>query len=825
MQMYGRKLVAWLSAVAVILGLTATAVVLAPAALADGGVSRIQISKLQETFDVSSPSSSTIYRGVGDARDSAVPMTVTFTGTATFTVDGGAPTQLTSGVPSNIAIHTGITAVAITQDSSGTLTTYNIEINRAWLITGFEIYNADDNSVLFSRKVADGNFDPLSRQTINAVLPYTTARVKWAIFYDEVTEPTALPPQRSLGAWVGFGPSFNGYDALSGEISEQVSIGNGGTFPLITQVNDGAFGNYPWTQWPVNVTVGSAYTAQSLSSVTIDGVTGLRAASQLYTWGSYISPEKTSVALTANFATGTTSYAINGGTSAPLTSGSAVTIPVVAGTYDIVLTHEAPGGAITTYTYKLARGIAITGFEVANSDTGDILGQFTGANFDVNNRQYYLTAPNSVVNYKIRMFFDVPNGFAYRSWIGGINECPGNSCEPEEWSNAFTVSSGASKNGGPLVMCNVPTACEYGNWQQWSVQITRASTAVASGSVSISGTTTTGKVLTANTSGFSAVPSPTMSYQWQVADSATGPWTDLQDANAGRLSLSRSLTGKFLKVKVVAQNGVSTSAEATSSSSAVVTAASVSAPTSVTARPGDGTLTVAWVAPYDRDYTGSTVSATADGNTFTCTGELNCVVSGLTNGTAYTVTVVAQAGTGNGLATSPASSPITATPVVPTAPTMGTVSITGTTTTGERLTAGVADLTGAPAPVMSYQWQESSTGTEGWTDITTGTRPSFVVPGWLAGKYIRVVATATTGATPNAVGTSASVGPFIAATTIRPDFELSPTFGVRSGAVDLWYVATRPGEVRSERYGDGCTTCAVDSCRRRRGASGRRHHH
>jgi hypothetical protein len=79
MQTYGRKLVAWFSAVAMILGLTATAVALAPAALADGGVSRIQISKLQDTFDVSSPSSSTTYRGVGDARDSAVPMTVTFT--------------------------------------------------------------------------------------------------------------------------------------------------------------------------------------------------------------------------------------------------------------------------------------------------------------------------------------------------------------------------------------------------------------------------------------------------------------------------------------------------------------------------------------------------------------------------------------------------------------------------------------------------------------------------------------------------------------------------------------------------------------------------
>ena len=774
MQMYGRKLVTWLSAVAVILGLTATAVVLAPAALADGGVSRIQISKLQQTFDVSSPSSSTTYRGVGDARDSAVPMTVTFTGTATFTVDGGAPTQLTTGVPSNIAIHTGITSVAITQDSSGTLTTYNIQINRAWLITGFEIYNADDDSVLFSRKVADGNFDPLSRQTINVVIPYAVSRIKWAIFYDEVTEPTAITPPRTLGAWVGYAVSFGGQDALSGEKSEPQTVGSGGTFPVTTQVNDANFGSYPWTQWNVNVSRGSAYTAQSLSSVTIDGVTGLRAADQPYTWGSYISPEKTSVALTANFATGTTSYTINGGTSAPLTSGAAVTIPVVAGTYDLVLTHEAPGGAITTYTYKLARGIAITGFEVANSDTGDILGQFTGANFDVNNRQYYLTARNSVVNYKIRMFFDVPNGFAYQAWIGGINNCPGNSCEPEEWSDPFTVSSGASKNGGPLVMCSVPTACEYGNWQQWSVQITRASAAVASGSVSISGTTTTGQVLTANTSGFSAVPSPTMSYQWQSAGSATGPWTDVPGANTPRLSLPRSLTGKYLQVKVVAQNGYSTSAEATSSSSAMVTAASLAAPTSVTARPGDGTLTVAWAPPIDRDYTDSTVSVTAGANTFTCTGALNCVVNGLTNGTEYTVTVVAHAGVGNGLANSPASSPITATPVVPTAPTMGTVSITGTATTGNRLTANVADLTGTPAPVISYQWQQSSTGAGSWADIDTGTKSTFVVSGWLAGKYIRVIATANTGATPNAVGISAGVGPISASATIRPDFELFP---------------------------------------------------
>jgi hypothetical protein len=298
-------------------------------------------------------------------------MTVTFAGVASFTVDGVNTTYITSGVPTNVPIHTGVTAIVITQNDGATETPYYIDINRGWLITGFEIYNADDDSLVYSRHVADNNFDPLSTQTYNVNLPYSVGRIKWAMFYEPITEPSATTSPQSLGAWVGNAAGFSGYDAQSGEKSEAQTVGTGGTFPIITQVNGPHF-TYPWTQWPVNIARGGAYTAQSLSSVTLAGVDDFSTKDdQLYTWLGYVQAEKTSINLTANFSTGSTTYTVNDGSPQPVTSGVAASIPMaVAGTYDIVLTHEAPGGAITTYTYKLARGIPITGFEVADWDTG-----------------------------------------------------------------------------------------------------------------------------------------------------------------------------------------------------------------------------------------------------------------------------------------------------------------------------------------------------------------------------------------------------------------------------------------------------------------------
>ena len=193
------RLIAGVAAAAVSLGFAATAVALAPAAQArSGDVSRIQVSKVYPTsgttysnWDMANPSSGPHYNLWTDARQSTVAMTATFVGIASFTVDGVNTTYITSGVPTTVPIHTGITSIVITQNDGETETPYYIDINRGWLITGFEIYNADDDSVVYSRRMADNNFDPLSTQTYNVNLPYSVSRIKWAIFYDPITEPSA----------------------------------------------------------------------------------------------------------------------------------------------------------------------------------------------------------------------------------------------------------------------------------------------------------------------------------------------------------------------------------------------------------------------------------------------------------------------------------------------------------------------------------------------------------------------------------------------------------------------------------------------------------
>src|ERR1035441_6305864 len=83
------------------------------------------------------------------------------------------------------------------------------------------------------------------------------------------------------------------------------------------------------------------------------------------------------------------------------------------------------------------------------------------------------------------------------------------------------------------------------------------------------------------------------------------------------------------------------------------------APASVTAIPGDTTATVSWRVPASLDtgiLTGYTATAVPGGITCTAAMATTCTITGLTNGTAYSITVVARTTVGDSGASAAATS-------------------------------------------------------------------------------------------------------------------------------------------------------------------------
>jgi large repetitive protein len=120
---------------------------------------------------------------------------------------------------------------------------------------------------------------------------------------------------------------------------------------------------------------------------------------------------------------------------------------------------------------------------------------------------------------------------------------------------------------------------------------------------------------------------------------------------------------------VHAMNSVGNSAES-SPTTTVTPAAAPGVPTGVAASRSDGSLEVSWTAPSSDNgspITGYTVTASPGGQICTTTGAMACIVTGLTNGTIYTVTVHATNAVGDSAESTPSSSVTPAT--VPDAPT------------------------------------------------------------------------------------------------------------------------------------------------------------
>ncbi|WP_240777517.1 fibronectin type III domain-containing protein [Nonomuraea basaltis] len=157
------------------------------------------------------------------------------------------------------------------------------------------------------------------------------------------------------------------------------------------------------------------------------------------------------------------------------------------------------------------------------------------------------------------------------------------------------------------------------------------------------------------------------------------------------------------------------------------------APTGVTATGGDASATVSWQAPVDdggSPIIGYTVMASPGGATTSVgASRRQAVVSGLTNGTAYTFTVTAA----NAVGSSPASVPSASIKVgrVPGAPT----NVIATAASGSVSVSWSAPADSGTSPITAYTVAEASTGkteTVGttaalFTSLANGQRYSFRV--------------------------------------------------------------------------------------------------
>ncbi|WP_406622689.1 IPTL-CTERM sorting domain-containing protein [Acidovorax sp. SDU_ACID1] len=184
------------------------------------------------------------------------------------------------------------------------------------------------------------------------------------------------------------------------------------------------------------------------------------------------------------------------------------------------------------------------------------------------------------------------------------------------------------------------------------------------------------------------------------------------------------------------------------------------APTGVAATPGDGVAAVQWAAPTDTGgsaITGYTVTASGPpGRACTTTGALACTVAGLTNGTAYTFTVMATNATGHTSGASQPSQPVI--PVAAPAPPGAPTGVAATPGDGVAAVQWAAPTSTGGSAITGYT--VTASGPPGRTCTTTGALACTVAGLTNGTAYtFTVVATNATGHTSGASQPSQPVIP------------------------------------------------------------------
>ena len=232
--------------------------------------------------------------------------------------------------------------------------------------------------------------------------------------------------------------------------------------------------------------------------------------------------------------------------------------------------------------------------------------------------------------------------------------------------------------------------------------------------------------------------------------------TQLAPAGATSATVSGLTNGTGYTFTVVATNGVGPGPASAPSAQVTPTAPTApDAPTGVSAIAGNASATVSWTAPAANGspITGYTVTSNPDGVTqLAPAGATSATVSGLTNGTAYTFTVVATNGVGPGPASAPSAQVTPTAPTAPDAPT-GVSAIAGNASATVSWTAPAAN----GSPITGYT---VTSNPDGVTQLAPAGATSATVSGLTNGTAYTFTVVATNGVGPGpASAPSAQVTP------------------------------------------------------------------
>lgn len=249
----------------------------------------------------------------------------------------------------------------------------------------------------------------------------------------------------------------------------------------------------------------------------------------------------------------------------------------------------------------------------------------------------------------------------------------------------------------------------------------------------IAGESISGQTLLAGT----LTPSgATATYQWKIADTINGVYSNISGATTNSLLLTESMVDQFIRVYATGSNTFSGTVYAEvgpirSSKTPITSIGTIVGTTTI-----GTTLTAGSVSP-----SGATVNYQWQRSDLS--GSIYSNISGATSSTyipidpddlnRYLRVVATATGEYSGAVTSVRSGPVVAAGI----PLQSFGNIVGSAQVGQTVTAGALEPAGSTA---SYQWYQSEDGNMPWNLITGATNQSYTIAPDYVGDYLKVIA-------------------------------------------------------------------------------------